>query len=79
MSKSNFRDFFLSKSEKQKTEYAKKAGTTRSYIQTHLITRYKIPRKKLMEGLVDACNGAFTYEELLSFFYTDQKRQKKVA
>lgn len=69
----NFKDFFLSLSREERYSYAKRAGTTDHYIQTHLINRYKIPRSKLMNDLAEASDGLFTTQELASFFYVNDK------
>lgn len=71
--KPNFKDFFLSLSERDQVEYAERAKTTANYIRTHLITRYKIPRKDLMQRLVDASNGSLKINDLTSFFYEENK------
>jgi hypothetical protein len=68
----DFRRFFLDMSEVDRAKYAAEAGTTAGYIQTHLITRYCIPRKKLLQGLADASKGAFKLTDLTSFFYSEK-------
>lgn len=68
----DFREHFLALSEPDRERFAAAAGTTVSYITTHLIappTRRKIPRPALMERLEKAGNGAFSRDELLAFFY----------
>jgi hypothetical protein len=69
----NFRSFYLDKSKEQRAVYAKEAGTTTNYIETHLVTGYKIPRKKLVAGLVGASKGQITVMNLINFFYEVRK------
>lgn len=64
-----FKEYYLSLSKNARKSYAKKAGTTDHYIHTHLINRYKIPRKNLMLGLCKASNGAITIDDLTAFFF----------
>ena len=81
--KQDFRAFFLAMSEIEKAIYAQKAGTSAAYIQAHLITRYKIPRKKLMHSLADASGDRVSVADLTTFFYAKvelrKKRNKKSA
>jgi hypothetical protein len=70
-----FKEYFLGLTKEAREDYACRAGTTAYYIHTHLINRYKIPRKKLLQGLAEASSGAITEEELIKFFY----QRKKVA
>lgn len=75
MKKQDFRGFFLDKSEFEKAKFAASAGTTACYIQTHLITRYKIPRRKLMQGLAVASEGVITVDDLTKFFYSTKEKE----
>lgn len=50
-------------------EYAKKCGTSSSYLRTHLRHRYKIPRPELMQALADHSENRFSYEDIVRFFY----------
>ncbi|WP_262967242.1 hypothetical protein [Methylobacter psychrophilus] len=68
-----FKEYFLGLTKEAREDYASRAGTTAYYIHTHLINRYKIPRKKLLQGLAEASNGAITEEELIKFFYQGKK------
>ena len=81
--KQDFRAFFLAMSELEKVIYAQKAGTSAAYIQAHLITRYKIPRKKLMLSLAEASEDKVNVADLTNFFYAKveprKKRNKKSA
>nr|WP_087147357.1 hypothetical protein [Crenothrix polyspora] len=66
----DFKKFFLDLPKDRREEYAKNAGTTAYYIHTHLINRYKTPRRLLMQGLANASNGAFNVSDLSGFFYS---------
>ncbi len=68
----DLREHFLALTDDERSRFAADAGTTVSYIATHLIAppeRRKIPRPALIEGLVKAGRGAYSREELLAFFY----------
>lgn len=67
----DFKAFFLALGKEQREEYAKNAGTTAYYIHTHLINKYKTPRRQLMTGLANASEGVFTTAELSNFFYSE--------
>jgi len=66
-----FRDYFLSLSKKEQQAFADTAGTTTNYIRTHLITRYKVPRRELMSRLSAATNGHIDVTAMTNFFYAD--------
>jgi hypothetical protein len=68
----DFKAFFQALTDEQKAEFAAEAITTVSYIKTHLIYSRKVPKKKLLDGLVRACekqNSGITRADLLAFFY----------
>lgn len=65
----NFRDYFLSLSKTEQEIFAENAETTVLYIRTHLITGYKVPRRKLMNNLVKASNGVMDIPSLAKFFH----------
>ncbi len=69
----NFKAYFLGLSKAERERYAKAAGTSAHYIHTHLINRYKVPRKRLMQGLAAASGGQLTVDELTQFFYADDQ------
>jgi hypothetical protein len=69
----DLRKFFLAMSGEERERFAAAAGTTSGYIQTHLIAppeRRRIPKPELMRNLVNAAHGAFTFSELLDYFYS---------
>lgn len=70
----DFKVYFLGLSKVERDVYAKAAGTSAHYIHTHLINRYKMPRKKLMQNLAEASDGAFTVSDLTKFFYAANKK-----
>lgn len=67
-----FKEFFLGLSKDDREAYAKEAGTSAYYIHTHLINRYKVPRRKLMQGLAKASSGKFSVNDLTQFFYSEK-------
>lgn len=68
----SFKTFYLALSTNERDGFAKRAGTTVAYIETHLLYARKVPRKGTMEGLWAASQefGApFGRGDLLRFFY----------
>ncbi len=67
----DLRTYFRSLPPEQQEEFAKEAGTTANYIRCHLVCEppRKIPRQKLLDGLVRAGNGALSRDELIAYFY----------
>lgn len=67
-----FKSFFQGLTEDRQADFARVAGTTVGYINTHLIHARKRPRERLMQGLVAACEalGApFGRAHLVTFFF----------
>ncbi|WP_395146985.1 XRE family transcriptional regulator [Moraxella atlantae] len=64
----NFYDFWKSLSDKEKSEFAKKADISENYISTQLIYRYKTPRFKNILAMVEASNGKLQFDGLCRFF-----------
>ncbi|MFY1903945.1 hypothetical protein ACOTJG_25655 [Achromobacter xylosoxidans] len=68
----SFKAFYLSLPAVERERFAKRAGTTVAYVETHLLYARKVPRKGTMDGLWGACQefGApFGRGDLLDFFY----------
>lgn len=68
----SFKTFYLALSAGERERFAKRAGTTVAYIETHLLYARKVPRKGTMDGLWLASRefGApFGRGDLLRFFY----------
>lgn len=67
----DLRTYFKSLPPDQQEAFATEAGTTANYIRCHLVCEppRKIPRQKLLEGLVRASNGVLSREELIAYFY----------
>ncbi|WP_224776928.1 hypothetical protein [Achromobacter insolitus] len=68
----SFKTFYLALSAEARERFAKRAGTTVAYIETHLLYARKVPRKATMDGLWAASQefGApFGRGDLLRFFY----------
>ena len=49
--------------------YALRVGTSSQYLFTHLKHRRKIPNKQFMKILAQESNGAFTFKDLVLWFY----------
>lgn len=69
----DFKTYYKSLSKTEREKYALAANTTSEYIRIHLITKNKMPQKKLMQNLVEASKGKLTMQSLLDFFYGDAK------
>lgn len=67
----DFKDYFLSMSPEDRAAYAERAETSVKYISIHLVTKTRIPRPELMQKLTDAAEGAFSYRDLVEFFYPE--------
>jgi len=65
----NFRDYYQNLTSDQRTAYANRAGTTIGYIESHLLSRRKIPKRPTMNKLVKASRGKLTLQDLLNHFY----------
>lgn len=66
----NFKTYYRGLEQPEREAFAKRANTSADYINIHLISRNKIPRKKLMESLADASNGCVSYAEVVDYFYS---------
>lgn len=67
-----FADYYRSLKGVERDKYAARAGTTRQYIEIHLLAksaRRKTPRKETMVALAGASNGAVTLEEVIAHFF----------
>jgi hypothetical protein len=76
----DFRTFYRSLTSEQKEQFIKAAGTSKRYIETHLVYARKIPGPKLMDDLYNACaqlGATFTKSELIAFFYEPNKDREK--
>lgn len=68
----DFRNYYQALDADARARYAKRAGTTRGYIEAHLVHARKVPRPKLLRQLAKASNGALTVPSLVEFFYQQQ-------
>lgn len=50
-------------------EYALRVGTSAQYLFNHLKHRRKIPNKQFMQILASESKGAFTFKDLVLWFY----------
>lgn len=65
----DFRSWYRSLNGAERSEYARRAGVSRAYIEVHLMYRRKVPKRETMLRLADASLGRVAYEDLLSWFY----------
>lgn len=78
----SFKSFYLTLSSGERERFAKRAGTTVAYVETHLLYARKVPRKGTMDGLWCACQefGApFGRGDLLDFFYGAAPARQEAA
>lgn len=71
--KFDFKRNWLDLTPDERDEFAQDAGTTSHYIQTHLTGKRKMPGKRLMNGLFNACKARGWIKnktELAVFFYS---------
>lgn len=64
-----FEQYYRSMSQEDRAAYAERAGTSKEYIEIHLIPRRKVPKKQTMRALSDASEGAVTFEDVVSYFF----------
>ncbi|MCP5013859.1 MAG: hypothetical protein GY938_01095 [Ketobacter sp.] len=74
-----WKTYYQNLNREQRESYAANAGTTTGHIETHLLSRRKIPRKELMSCLAEATNGACLLIDLLSHFYDVPEEEKDTA
>lgn len=70
----DFKSWWQKLTDSEQERIAHAAVTTPGYVRTHLIYRRKRPSVDLMKRLEAACDGAFSYAQLLEFFYADPDR-----
>lgn len=73
----DFKKFFQGLDESAQEKFALEANTTVGYIKTHLIYGRKIPKPKLFNRLVSACekfNANITRSDLFDFFYKEDQQ-----
>lgn len=69
----DFKEFWQSLSSSEKKQMAEEAGTTVHYIRTHLVYKTRVPGRKTMKKLYNACisiNPEISKDQLVSFFYS---------
>ena len=64
----DFASWYGGLGEPERDSFARRANTTRGYIETHLLGAQKIPRAESMEALAKATE-TFTVAELAAWFY----------
>jgi hypothetical protein len=75
-SASDFKALYTSLNADQRKNFAEIAGTSRRYIECHLLYARKLPGAPLMQRLWEACeayNASFTRGDLLKFFYPEAR------
>lgn len=68
----NYKTYFRSLDQAGREAHAKRANTSAEYINIHLISKRKIPRKELMQSLANASEGNCSYQDLINYFYLDE-------
>ncbi len=61
-------DYIQSLSPEAREVYARRCGTTPSYLRIHIITAKKEPRRALREALARESEGKVSLEEVLEHF-----------
>lgn len=56
-------------SEAERAEYAKRCGTTYSYLNIHVRYARKVARRDLMEALADQSGGNVSKQEVLEHYF----------
>lgn len=64
----DFKLWYRSLTPQEKDAFAKRAGTSRAYIEGHLFARRRVPRRETMEALSTASLGRVSYEDIVRFF-----------
>lgn len=78
----DFKAFYQGLPADQRKRFAEIAGTTTGYIEVHLMTRRKMPKKALMAALANAClefKAPITQDDLLAFFYRTSSSEQSSA
>lgn len=72
----DFKTFYLALDRPQRDAFAAMANTTARYIEMHLVSKRKVPRPALMDGLAGALaffGAGISKPELVGFFYSNPK------
>lgn len=72
----DLRTLYLGLNDEKRARFCDLAGTTDGYMRAHLIRKGRMPRQKLMDRLLGACQDvdpAISLEQLVGFFYSGQK------
>ena len=69
----NFYDWYMAMPMANRALYVARAGTTRPYVEIKLIHKKTIPKRKLLDALVEASDGQLTLRDLLDFFYSPKE------
>lgn len=68
----DFKSFYLGLDRPRRDAFAERAKTTSRYIEMHLVSRRKVPRPALMDGLAEALaefGAGISKPQLVAFFY----------
>lgn len=72
----DFATFFLRLPVAERERLASRAGTTETYVRSHLLAGRRLPRRKLLRDLVEAAaefGGKFTEQELMACFLVQER------
>lgn len=64
----NFHEFWLSLTQDEQDDFAKKCGYKTAYINIHLAYGRKIPPLRKIKKMADASNGKLNFAQLCTFF-----------
>lgn len=70
----DFKEFYRSLPADKREQFAQIVGTSRGYIEVHLVTRRKLPQRAMLNGIAHACEqmgSGLTREQVLAFFYEE--------
>lgn len=74
----DFKTYYRSLNREQRARFAEVAETSVEYIEIHLISRRKVPKKDLMQRLAQASDGKLSYLDLVEFFDPELIQQLKM-
>ena len=69
----NFKEWYMGMPTANRAIYVARAGTTRPYVEIKLIHKATMPKRKLLDALVEASDGQLTLRDLLDFFYSPKE------
>lgn len=71
----DFKAYYRSLPKAARQDYARRAGTTESYIDVHLSRATKMPGPALIRKLAEASNGRLDEDELVLWFHKHNRQR----